>query len=61
MLATVGTISLTAVTIVGYGTCFGIGFWVSKKVTNKIDEVLLKYDAKELKRIYQETQQEVYG
>ena len=61
MLATAGTVAFAAAQLISAGFFLGTGLWVSKKFTNKIEEVLLKYDKRELERIHQETQQEIYG
>lgn len=48
------TTTIAAGKLIAYGTCLGIGFWVSKKLTNKVDEVLLKYDKRKLKQLEEE-------
>lgn len=54
MIETIAVAGATAVKLVMVDTCLGLGFWASKKLTNKLDEVLLKYDSREIKRLEQE-------
>lgn len=51
MLTTTALLSLKAGQLVAVGACMGFGFWMSRKLTNKLDEVLLKYDKKEMERL----------
>lgn len=54
MIETVVAVGVTANKIVIYGFLLGLGFWGSKKLTNKLDEVLLAYDKREMKRLEEE-------
>jgi len=54
MIETVAIAGMTATKIMTYGFLLGLGFWGSKKLTNKLDEVLLRYDKRELERLNKE-------
>ncbi len=43
---TVLGVVLTASQIIAYGALLGIGFWASKKITNKADEWLVMWEVK---------------
>ncbi len=40
MLTIAGVVGIAAVKTIAMGTAFGIGFWCSRKITGKIDQVL---------------------
>lgn len=54
ILETTAVVGVTATKLVSYGVCLCIGFWIGKKITNKIDEKLLMYDRKTLQKLEQE-------
>lgn len=41
------SIFATVGVIVAYGMCLGIGFWISKKITNQLDVLMLSKSDKE--------------
>lgn len=47
------TLAMTGKLVIG-GFCLGIGFWGSKKLTNLIDQKLLEYDNRRLKKLSEE-------
>ena len=36
------------------GACLGVGFWMSKKITNVMDEYLFMYDKRKLEQLSKE-------
>lgn len=44
-------LGISALQLTGAGFCMGIGFWLSKKLTNKMDEKFLLYDKRALKEL----------
>jgi len=48
------SLGVTAVKLVSYGFFIGLGFYLSKKLTNIVDEKLLYYDQAKLKKIAEE-------
>lgn len=50
-METVLTIGLTGLKLIAGGACLGVGFWASKKITNKVDEYLLLYDTTTQRRL----------
>jgi hypothetical protein len=46
---------LKAGQLVATGICLGLGFYVSKKITEKIDETLFLYDTKALQQLVEES------
>ena len=50
----VGVGAKTGAALVAAGCCLGVGFWLSKKITNKIDEKLCLYDKRALARLERE-------
>jgi len=46
MLEAIGLTAFKAVGFVSLGACLGVGFWLSRKATNKLDEFLALRDKK---------------
>lgn len=45
------TVLAAAGKLIGAGACLGIGFWMSKKLTNVADEYLAYYDERRIARL----------
>jgi hypothetical protein len=44
MLTTAGGLALKGISLVAAGACLAIGFYIARKGTNKIDEMLMEHE-----------------
>lgn len=54
MLTSTLIVGKQVITLMTSGACLGIGFWMSKKITNVMDEYLLMYDKRKLEQLSKE-------
>jgi hypothetical protein len=43
-MGTLAAVGLASAKLVGAGVCLGLGFWVSKQITKKLDYYLVLHD-----------------
>ncbi len=45
-MSTAAVVGLVGLKLVGMGLCLGVGFWMSRKLTDGVDGLLLVHDRK---------------
>ena len=58
-MGTVTTAVVGATKLITFGLFLGIGFWASKKITNKLDDYFLLFDKKKLEKIVKDIKDEL--